>query len=176
MGGQLRGSWLGVSHRAAPFTPALPRSQTQRKSTPLPYAALKVHCHLSWAHLFPQELHSSRASDSFHPFSLPFWSHPRALLGSAYPSHPFPLLRLSAQPHSQRHRPLFFFLSLAPQLLLPGRVWAWEILSMGTARVRHLPLWGQRREYKGLAQRGQQEAKERRHRSGASGSPQEGAD
>ena len=39
---------------------------------------------------------------------------------------------------------------------------------MGTARICHIPLWGQRGQCKGLAKRGWQEAKERRYKSPAS--------
>lgn len=94
VGGQLRGSWWDVNHRATPFTPALPRLQIQRKNTPLPKAALKVHYHLSCGPPLPlRASFLTWASDSFQPFSLPFRSHPRALLATAYPSHHFLLLR-----------------------------------------------------------------------------------
>lgn len=95
--------------------------------------------------------------------SYPFTSHSRVLPASDYSSNSFSAPRASVpQPYSQRHLlSLFFFFILTPQLLLPGRIWTWEFLSVGTARICHIPLWGQRRrKRKGLTKRGQQEAKE----------------
>lgn len=93
--------------------------------------------------------------------SYPFTSHSRVLPASDYSSNSFSRASVP-RPYSQRHLLfLFFFFILTPQLLLPGRIWTWGFLSVGTARICHIPLWGQRRrKWKGLAKRGQQEAKE----------------
>ena len=107
------------------------------------------------------------------PCPYPFRSHPRILPTSAQPSGsrgaPVP------QPHSQIHLLCLLFYILTPQLLLPGRIWKRGILSMGTAGIRHIRLWGQRRKSR-RGQRREGSKRPSRDKSGASQGPRKGGD
>lgn len=78
-------------------------------------------------------------------------------------------------PHSQKHVLCLLFCILTPQLLLPRRIWKRDILRMGTARICHICIWGQRRK----STRSQlREGRKRPSRStpGASQGPKKGGD
>lgn len=49
-------------------------------------------------------------------------------------------------PHSQKHVLCLLFCILTPQLLPPRRIRKRGILRMGTARICHVCVWGQRRK------------------------------